>query len=127
MDSLLASGGVKDSFGVCGGGLNGVITLEARNPKLGVSGRGGAVKVSEPSDARPGLMACRLRLVSLRRPDPPFGLVGVGGMSSQLDWLSAMRLPQGEFPVLPGGVALGELLLPHGEWEFSSPSMLAKL
>lgn len=72
----------------------------------------GAAKVSVPMDGRERKVL-RLRLLSFeRRLEPPFGLVGVGGMSSALSWLSAMRF------------AVGDCV---SGWTSSSPSMLTKL
>jgi hypothetical protein len=56
----------------------------------------GAAKVSAPIDGRERKVL-RRRLLSLERLlEPPLGLVGVGGMSSTLDWLSVMRLAVGD-------------------------------
>jgi hypothetical protein len=73
----------------------------------------GAAKVSAPIEGRPRKVL-RLKLLSLERLlEPPLGLVGVGGMSSALDWLSVIvRLAVGD--CVSGSVS-------------SSPSMLTKL
>jgi hypothetical protein len=73
----------------------------------------GAAKVSAPIEGRPRKVL-RLKLLSFERLlEPPLGLVGVGGISSALDWLSVIvRLAVGD--CVSGSVS-------------SSPSMLTKL
>ena len=79
---------------------------------VGLLSFSGAAKVSAPIDGR-DRKVLRRKLLSLDRLlEPPLGLVGVGGISSTLDWLSVMRLAVGDW--LSGSTS-------------SSPSMLTKL
>ena len=79
---------------------------------VGLPSFSGAAKVSAPIEGR-DRKVLRLKLLSLdRRLEPPLGLVGVGGMSSALDWLSAIRF------------AVGDCV---SDCTSSSPSILTKL
>jgi hypothetical protein len=111
--------GVSQVAGSCASSLHddalsGELAVIEREVNLlvGLLSLSGAAKVSAPIDGRERKVL-RRRLLSLERLlEPPLGLVGVGGMSSTLDWLSVMRLAVGDWL---SGIAS------------SSPSMLTKL
>jgi hypothetical protein len=63
---------------------------------VGLLSFSGAAKVSLPIEGRERNVFRRRLLSFERRLDPPLGLVGVGGMSSALDWLSVIRLAVGD-------------------------------
>lgn len=63
---------------------------------LGRLSPSGAAKVSLPMEGRERNVL-RRKLLSLdRRLEPPLGFVGVGGISSTLDWLSVILLAVGD-------------------------------
>lgn len=63
---------------------------------VGLLPASGAANVSAPIEGRERKVFRRKLLSLERRLEPPLGLVGVGGISSALDWLSIILLAVGD-------------------------------